>query len=99
MSNDFSKYNSVPFSEYFLKKCGNEIVLDNLNKLIKINDGNGYTISTIYLSANINHQIKVNELLSNADNKDKVYYVYENGHEGRDWLWHYGDLISINELL
>lgn len=100
MNSGFDKYNSITFSEYLLKKNGYDIVFDYDKHQLKINDLTGETTAIVYLSANIDHQIQRDELLNKVvDKKTKAYYVYENGIKGHDWLWHYGDLVSLNELL
>ncbi|MBX7164327.1 MAG: hypothetical protein K1X49_11580 [Saprospiraceae bacterium] len=99
MSNDFDTYNSVPFQVYFSKKDGQEVCLDYINRLLKIQDQTGETKAVVYFFSSINHEINKDELLNRSiDKKGKAYYVYENGVQGHDWLWYYGDLISLDEL-
>jgi hypothetical protein len=99
MSNEFDKYNSIPFQEYFSERGGQEVYIDYTNRLLKIQDKKGTTKAIVHFSNNINHEINIDELLNRSvDKKEKAYYVYENGIKGHDWLWYYGDFISLNEL-
>ncbi len=92
------KYNSISFKQYFLNNRGTGIKFDyNKNKL-DIIDQNGAILTTVYFSSTISHIIDEDELLDKCYNKRKnAYFVYEKGVGKKDWLWHLGDLIAIDE--
>lgn len=99
MDQNLNKYNSIPFHEYLSKKDGDNIFIEYGNRLLKIKNAYGNIVAIVFFSKNINHVIIEDELLNKAmDKKEKAYYVYENGENGHDWLWFYGDLISVDQL-
>lgn len=100
MNKGFDKYNSVTFQEYFSKNEGQEIYLDYINRLLEIQNKAGVSRAVVHFSNSIKHEINKNELLNKrGSKKERAYYVFENGVNGHDWLWYYGDMISIDELL
>lgn len=96
----FDKYNSVPFQVFFSKSNGHQVKLDYANRLLVIRDENNTTTAIVHFSNSITHEINMDELLNQSvEKKKKAYYVYENGTHGNNWLWYYGDLMSIADLL
>lgn len=100
MKTNDEKYNSIPFTAYFAERNGKEVIIDDVNRIVKIKDKDDNISGIVHYSININHTVDRNMLLDNtSQERDKVYYVYQDGTKGRDWLWHYGDLISLDKLL
>lgn len=100
MNNKDEEYKSIPFTTYFSERNGKEVFIDNTNRIIRIRDGVSNLVGVVYFSDNINHIVHKEDLLGITDQPiEKVYYVYQNGAKGYDWLWHYGDLIQLDELV
>ena len=99
MNEEFDKYHSIPFFQYYSKKNGTRININYERRTLSITDADISTVATVHFSNSIKDKIDIEELLNKKIKKNKAYYVYENGTRGNDWLWYYGDLVSIEELL
>lgn len=100
MPNEFDIYKSIPFIQYYQKVNGSSIKIDLEKRVVEIYDNSNIFKSKVNFSSKIIEEFDENDLLKSSDlNRNKVYYVFVNGTNGLDWLWFYGDLINISEIL
>ncbi len=100
MTNEFDIYKSIPFTQYFQKINGSSINIDFKKRVVEIYDNANNLLNKVNFSAQIIEEFDKNELLKSSDqDRNKAYYVFVNGTNGLDWLWFYGDLINISEIL
>ncbi|MBU3658269.1 MAG: hypothetical protein FGM14_00185 [Flavobacteriales bacterium] len=99
MNNENNEYQSIPFIEFYEKTKGSRINLDFEKRIVEIYDNNDNLLKIIHFSVQIDAVFDVNELLLTYEQgRKKVFFVYENGNKGLDWLWYYGDLFDLSTM-
>jgi hypothetical protein len=91
MSQDWT----ITFPDYCSKLGADSISIKEKTILITKNQT---IVRTLYYSKSITVLPSLVELFIMKGDEGRAFYVYENGHEGKDWLWYY-DLQDIHRLL
>ena len=93
------KNGATPFNIYYEKLNGADILINFENRYLSILDSKKKVLSNVYFSKKITDAFTVQNLLRKDEpQKDIAYFVFEKGHDNKDWLWAIPDLLNIETL-
>jgi hypothetical protein len=91
---------AIPFNIYYDKIKGAQVIIDFDSRKLFIRNENNENVTVVYFSKKISEEFTVENLFRKEESqKDVAYFIFENGHAHKNWLWSITDLINIETLL